>query len=743
MSNRINDKTRALRWGLVGFFLLLELGLVAWGIKGSIIPEEIREVPGYAEWRPEIVDEAAMIPVQDGGRIKPFFTLARFKMLSFHGSLSMKVEAGERKIKIGPTEWLLDCLFRRELAHDLPVFRVDDSEVLHRFGIIPKDRRARLSYKDFTKDYGKGAGGRDRLREAVRGILEKEEREKQRRARMTPKQIKNEKYSRNDDEIEEEKRMKIESRALKDLEGKLRDYESLTQFLDFARADLDPPEIPESVFSSDGLDPNLFSTWLNRFGRLRLIMSMAAQQGSQTPPEIEELLRDIFELMNRTRGGVKWLPPREKTDEEWPSVGNQIIATLENQSFDWDRVNDNMKALEALQAEGAEIPKRLDDVARWKGILEDMARLEKLVAAAKKPKSDRFLEEITSWKEEVIKRAEVREEGGEIEGEVSYYQRNYFMRALGFFLIAFVLSAIGWLVSEGNFATGLKWGTAGLYTIAFLMLIAGIAHRSFLMDRPPVGNLYDTIPFITMGATLVLGVGEWLTRRGLLISLGSVLGVVGLFLAFRYEAGNADDHMDPLVAVLKSNYWLATHVVTVVIGYSGGLMACFLSAVYVHIRLAGLSTDEQSFRRFMTRAVYGVICFTLLFSLVGTVLGGIWANDSWGRFWGWDPKENGALLIVIWSLIILHGRLAGWLRDWGIHLCAIFGGAVVGFSWWHVNMLEVGLHSYGFIDGGEVIWLYYLACLIAFLVGVAAWYVDRLQKPQLKESKPPSIPPEA
>jgi hypothetical protein len=97
--------------------------------------------------------------------------------------------------------------------------------------------------------------------------------------------------------------------------------------------------------------------------------------------------------------------------------------------------------------------------------------------------------------------------------------------------------------------------------------------------------------------------------------------------------------------------------------------------------------------------VYGVVCFGLLFSFTGTVLGGIWANDSWGRFWGWDPKENGALMIVLWNLVILHARMGGFIRDLGIHACAVFGGMIVAFSWWGVNLLGIGLHSYGFTSG--------------------------------------------
>ncbi len=101
----------------------------------------------------------------------------------------------------------------------------------------------------------------------------------------------------------------------------------------------------------------------------------------------------------------------------------------------------------------------------------------------------------------------------------------------------------------------------------------------------------------------------------------------------------------------------------------------------------------------LARVIYGVVCFSLLFSIIGTVLGGIWANESWGRFWGWDPKENGALLICIWGLIILHARLGGYIRAYGTAVASVLLGMIVAFSWWGVNLLGVGLHSYGFTSG--------------------------------------------
>ena len=90
--------------------------------------------------------------------------------------------------------------------------------------------------------------------------------------------------------------------------------------------------------------------------------------------------------------------------------------------------------------------------------------------------------------------------------------------------------------------------------------------------------------------------------------------------------------------------------------------------------------------------IYGVVCFATLFSFVGTVLGGIWADQSWGRFWGWDPKENGALLIVIWNALILHARWGGMVKQRGMAVLAVVGNIVTAWSWFGTNMLGVGLH---------------------------------------------------
>jgi ABC-type transport system involved in cytochrome c biogenesis permease subunit len=107
--------------------------------------------------------------------------------------------------------------------------------------------------------------------------------------------------------------------------------------------------------------------------------------------------------------------------------------------------------------------------------------------------------------------------------------------------------------------------------------------------------------------------------------------------------------------------------------------------------------DARIFKT-LSQMVYGVVCFAMLFSFTGTVLGGIWADQSWGRFWGWDSKENGAVMIVIWNALILHARWAGMVRAPGLAVLAVLGNVITSWSWFGTNMLGVGLHSYGFME---------------------------------------------
>jgi len=129
-----------------------------------------------------------------------------------------------------------------------------------------------------------------------------------------------------------------------------------------------------------------------------------------------------------------------------------------------------------------------------------------------------------------------------------------------------------------------------------------------------------------------------------------------------------------------------------------GLFTRVLARTLASGGAAASAVGKTDLNKVLAKMVYGIICFATLFSFAGTVLGGIWADQSWGRFWGWDPKENGALIIVIWNAILLHARWGGLVRERGLMNMAVFGNVVTSFSWFGVNMLGIGLHSYGFMD---------------------------------------------
>lgn len=250
------------------------------------------------------------------------------------------------------------------------------------------------------------------------------------------------------------------------------------------------------------------------------------------------------------------------------------------------------------------------------------------------------------------------------------------------------------------------WKRELLQPTAFALLLAGtlvhtagLASRIILQGRPPVTNLYSSAIFVGWGAVILGVILERIYRKGFGTVVASAAGAASLIVA-HYLAGDGDT-MEMMRAVLDSNFWLATHVVTITIGYSGTFLAGAIAIAYTLRKHIVLEPDAETTKALVGMA-YGIICFSLLFSFVGTVLGGIWADQSWGRFWGWDPKENGALLIVLWNAIILHARLGGYIRERGLMAMAIFGNIITSLSWFGVNMLGVGLHSYGFMDSALV-----------------------------------------
>jgi cytochrome c-type biogenesis protein CcsB len=315
-----------------------------------------------------------------------------------------------------------------------------------------------------------------------------------------------------------------------------------------------------------------------------------------------------------------------------------------------------------------------------------------------------FVADYTSWLEK------------NFQAELSKAQHEYFYNDLKAFLHAMIMYIFAFLLTGAGLLTfGVVPGLSESLrrSAFFIILLAGVVHtaglvfRMVLEGRPPVTNLYSSAIFIGWGAMVLGLILEKIYKVGIGNAVASLAGFITLLIAHNLAIGS--DTMEMMRAVLDNNFWLATHVVVVTIGYASTFVAGLLAIGYVLLGLftpilsqklegGGKKASPLDVGKALGKMVYGIVCFATLFSFVGTVLGGIWADQSWGRFWGWDPKENGALLIVLWNATLLHARWGGLVRERGIMAMAIFGNIVTSFSWFGVNMLGIGLHSYGFMD---------------------------------------------
>ena len=636
------------RW-IVAVLALGAMGVVFVNMFIDNMPKgEVQKVEGYTPWEKETVELVEALPVQNGGRIKPLSTYSGFTMLGLHGARSMKVEGkGGEEFKLKPTEWMMDTLFRPELAVDLPTFRIDNSKVLEAIDVDQKGRRDRYSYNEIES-------GRDKLIELAKSY----------------------------EPIEKKERDPVQQQTI-DLAYNIRNYESLLGYFGFARSGI------VLRGSGGGTEPDKradLSAVMTTAPQLRSEIARTQQEGGQIDERMQDLLQQVLDGANFSKFGLFALPPKSAAEEDWLSAGNSIMGVMTLESKDPETAIGDIKALETA--------------------------VRSLPSGEKE-----FRKHFAEFKDRIDARAESRGEVKHIGKEVAYFKNDYFLNAFVLFLIGTLCAFAMWTFGQSKAGKVSAWATLGFTAVGATICVIAIVKRCIIMERPPVGNLYDTIIFIGATGVIFALLIEWMTRRRFALGLAPILGTALIVLARRYEVGDAGDHMDPLVAVLDSNFWLATHVITITLGYSAGLLAAMLSCGYVLIRALNLDGKNKDLRRALSKAVYGCICLTVFLALVGTVLGGIWANYSWGRFWGWDPKENGALMIVLWTLAILHARIGGIIGEWGLHIASVLTACIVAFSWWHVNFLGVGLHNYGFTAGKGTIWVFY--CVMLAFVGIA------------------------
>ncbi len=596
------------------------------------------------------------VPVLHEGRLKPMVTYARHMLLQFSGRTTY--------LKLSAMQVMAKILFAPEMSGDLKIFLINNPEVAEALGVVPEKNR-RYTFAQLEKSLPK-----------LQELAEK--------ANAT----------------QEEKRDLIQKEVLR-VFGNLVEFVNLTRTFSFA--------LPNQAY------------------KVKL-----ADTRAQLELKPDEARYSFWDLMTSAQAIAKILEGIGTRGEAERTPMEKEIITLSQAMYL------NSQALHPSPFRVFPIPPATATAAGIPGWVSP----PEIVAVPEQLQS--FHKELTAWNAaagayrggnqgnfdagikdylaSMENRAYEQLSETRFPLEIAYQKGEPYYWAL----VIYWFALIGCFIF---FLTRKQWiyrGSAWLFLAGYAVHIAGIVSRILIMKRPPVTSLYETFPFVAAVSILAALFIERVNRKKPSAAIGllsaSLLGVILLSIANRYAAEG--DTMRMLVAVLNSNFWLSTHVVCVTIGYS----ACLLAGAIGHVWLIralwpatlapGETRDGGKGERLkeISKMVYGTLCFGLLFSFIGTVLGGIWADQSWGRFWGWDPKENGALLIVIWCIIMLHAKQWGYIRNQGMALGSVFGAIVVSLAWFGVNLLNVGLHSYGFTTGAATKLFGYIGAELAFML---------------------------
>jgi cytochrome c-type biogenesis protein CcsB len=301
-----------------------------------------------------------------------------------------------------------------------------------------------------------------------------------------------------------------------------------------------------------------------------------------------------------------------------------------------------------------------------------------------------------------------------IDLEIFYNEMNPFRKAWVLYVAAFVVYLAGWVLGNA------KIGFAANFFLwaGFLFHSGGLLVRQYLAGRPPISNLYEALTFICWGIVFLSILFEMVQRRRIHGTIAAVLGSIGLVLA---EIMPIERELNPLVAVLRS-YWMQYHVTTILLSYSALTLAAGLAHFHLFTEWFAPRRRELARRTSQLLSTAMKIGVTLL--ATGIILGAWWASESWGRYWGWDPKETWSLITLVGYIAVLHCRFAGWLTPYGVSVANVACWGLVLFTFYGVNFFLVGLHSYA----GEAaavklppLLIVYLA-FEALVVGVGIWY---------------------
>jgi cytochrome c-type biogenesis protein CcsB len=300
---------------------------------------------------------------------------------------------------------------------------------------------------------------------------------------------------------------------------------------------------------------------------------------------------------------------------------------------------------------------------------------------------------------------------------LEYFYNHFegFYRAIWCYGIALVILIVAHVRKQG---TALRNIGVAIAILGLAFQASGIVMRCMIAGRPPVTNMYESIIWVSFAVSFfgMIFFARYRTPVYLLAALPVTL--IALLLVHQMPIAMPSS-IDPLVPVLRDNFWLTVHVLTITLSYA----AFALAMGFGHILLWRYARNPATARADapMHFWLYRVLQLGVLLLAAGTILGGVWANYSWGRFWGWDPKETWALIALLCYILTLHGRLAGWWSEFGLVVASVVCFLAVLMAWYGVNfVLGKGLHSYGFGIGGETYVAIFVGLDLLF-VAVAIW----------------------
>jgi cytochrome c-type biogenesis protein CcsB len=306
---------------------------------------------------------------------------------------------------------------------------------------------------------------------------------------------------------------------------------------------------------------------------------------------------------------------------------------------------------------------------------------------------------------------------GTIAREIRYNRLQPFHKAWELYgllaLTTLLAAALAGFSIKDSIKKGLGWLNTGLVLVALAFHTSGLYYITILTGRAPISNLFESMVFIIWAMILLAAVFHFLSKReNYLVMIAGVLGAISMGYALD---STIDISINPLVPVLRS-YWLNIHVTIITFSYGAFAVAAGLGHAYLW-KYRGNPGDVSTLNK-IDKLSYRVLGIGVVTLTAGIILGAVWANESWGRYWGWDPKETWSLITLLFYVAMIHGRMNGWISKRNTAVLNIAGLAVVLMTYFGVNYYLTGLHSYatGNPEPFPLKLLIYVALEIAFVL---------------------------